>query len=255
METIYGLKSGIEWNSDFSASRDEKGKWTGGESFTCKLTDATRLIPAIGAPCQHPGWSFMLLSSVKVANLEGGLASVECSYGGFQDGENPDEEEPSYTYELSISVGEDPIETHFRYKDVPAAELAIIQNLKAGKLTETDEDYIYKNGTDHEQGQIFEITSERGRELASKIQRGIESYLQPAQIWRASFVSKNLPPASILNAVGKITSAPGAPTVSDDRNWLFLGASVTETDKIFSISYEYQLSGPGGWDTELYQNS
>ncbi len=250
--TIHGL-NGLEWNSDFTASRDDKGKWTGSESFTCKLTEATTLIPSNGTQCQLPGWSFMLVSSVKVSNIEGDLAQVTCEYGGFQDGDGDDESEPDYTYELGITTSEQPIETNHYFHEVSQEELQIIQNVKSGQLRQVkDTPYTYQNSSDHEYAVKFEVTSEIGRELVDYVLKGVESFLQPGQIWRVSFTSKHLPSASILNGVGKITSAINAPSVGAGRNWLFIGCNVTETAKVYSISYEWMLSGEGGFDENLY---
>jgi hypothetical protein len=253
--TIFGLPSGqVEWNADFTATRDDKGKWTGSESFTCRLSNATALIPSNGTPCQLPGWSFMLVSSVHVANLEGDLVQVTCTYGGFQEDAGADEENPSSaTYELGIVTNEEPIESHFRYKDVPDEDLAIIQNVKSGKYEEiSDTPFSYQNIANKDDTSTYTIESDRGQELVTFLTTGVETYLYPAQIWRTTFTSKKLPTATILNKVGKITTAKGAPAVSDDRNWLFLGCNVTEQDKVYTVSHEWQLSGKGGWDEDLY---
>jgi hypothetical protein len=251
--TIKGLKS-FEWNSDYTASRDEKEKWTGSESFTCKLNDVTKLVPSTGTACQLQGWSFMKVSGVKITNIEGDLAQVTCEYGGFQDGDDPDDtSKVKYTYELGIVTNEEPIESHPNYKDVDDEELVIIQNVKSGKYQlVAGEEYKYTNISDAGDDEEYEITSTEGRELIDFISKGVESYLAPSQIWRATFTSKKLPSASILNSVGKVTSAEGAPTISSGRNWLFLGCNVSEENKIYTISYEWMLSGAGGWSDELY---
>jgi len=258
--TIYGLPKGtIEWTSDFTAERDTNNKWTGGESFTCNLADVTLLIPAKGSPCQHPGFTFLQCNTVKVANIEGNLALVSIGYSGYlneDDGDGDEEGEGniSYTYELGITTSEEPLESHYRYKDVPLDEKNIIANVKSGtyvlKTLSTPYEFIEKSSV--EGNKKYVIESDLGKELVDFISAGLTDYLVAGQIWRATFTSDKLPEAAILNAVGKITSAINAPTLSEGRNWLFLGCNVTNTDGLFTITYEWRLSGLGGWVEEIY---
>jgi len=255
--TVFGLPLGqIEWNNDFTATRAETGQWTASESFTCQLSDVTRMIPKKGASCQLNGWSFLKVFSVKVSNIDGNLALVTCEFGGTQEVEKSEEEEEAereYTYELGITTGEEPIETKFKYRDVPPEELAIIQNFRAGNLREVkDAPYTYQNSSSFEKGTELKVESELGKELIDLISKGVESYLYPGQIWRATYTSNRLPRTSVLNAVGTITSAINAPAVGHGRDWLFIGCNVVENNKVFTITLEWQLSGDGGWEPKIY---
>lgn len=253
--TVHGLNRGtIRWADDFKADEDEQGIITATQSFHCYLDEFFTVSPKKGSPCQEPGWEILLLKKLSVSNAKGGVGKVECTYGGVNENDFDfgDEDNPR-TFSLGISVSEEPIETHVRYKDIPVKEKELIQNIKEGRYREAEGEankYI-KNG-DSANGAKFALVDEMAIELAGKLKKGIDSYVVPNQIWRTSFISKTNVSAAKLNAVGKITTAPGAPTVSDDRDWLFIGASVDQVGDLFNITYEWRLSGPGGWDAEIY---
>jgi len=258
MATIMGIQSGfIKWNPDFQASEDDKGKITASESFTCRLSDVTQLLPVSGSTCQHPGWTLLKYNGFNVENIEGDLAKVNVSYIGYrgEDGDfDFDNEEivNGYSTELGITTGEEPIETNYRFKDISTAEKKTIQKVKNGQLEEDPgTPYSYRPPGDPS-ATPETISSDLGKELVDLILKGITSFLQPGQIWRVTYTSKNKPSSAILNKVGKITSAKGAPSVSESRNWLFIGCSVSESARIYTITLEWQLSGPGGFITNLY---
>jgi len=260
MITTKGLQRGqVLWQSDFEASKDNKGKWSGSHSFLCFAEDATQLIPQKGAPCQQAGFTFLGLDSVSVKNDSGGLMLVTCKYAAGGEGPEFSFEDSSTDgrTEMAISTSEEPLETHFRYREISEADMLKIQELKAGRFKpvpkeepEGPQEYISK--VDAEGVKSISFEDPLAIELAGKISKGFTSYLQPRQIWRVSKVGRNMPGAAILNKVGKITSAPGAPSVGDGRNWLFMGCSATEEGSAVNISYEFQLSGEGGWDAEIY---
>ena len=89
--------------------------------------------------------------------------------------------------------------------------------------------------------------------LYNKKRRGIESFLKPGGIYKKTYVSDDYPGASLMNQVGKIAE-PGspAPTAPTGQNYLCLGVSWAKQAGVVTIMAEYQLSGPGGWDPDLY---
>ena len=87
-------------------------------------------------------------------------------------------------------------------------------------------------------------------ELATKLLTGIESYYEPSVIVRKTFTSTGLPTGAKL---GKIKS-PGvhyaaAPT---GANWLLINQAARGVPGNYTVTEEYELSGPGGWDSNLY---
>lgn len=87
-------------------------------------------------------------------------------------------------------------------------------------------------------------------ELATKLLEGQESYYEPSVILRKTFFSASLPSGDKL---GKIKS-PGiyygaAPT---DADWLLVSVSARGQSGAYTVTEEYELSGEGGWDADLY---
>lgn len=259
--TIFGLPQGnITWNPDFKASLDDKGLWTGSNSFTCRLHNLTQLIPDLGASCQEPGFDFMYMIGADVSNNEGDTAVVSCRYSGTVspdyefDGDNPNLKK---TFSMAISVSEEPIETHPRYDELTADQRNIVQQFKAGryKIYKTVDGVITKvisRVDDLNVGSFDIAASEPLTDLVTKINKGFISYLVPNQVFRVSYTQNSKPPAALLNMTGYIKNAEDAPTVGDGRNWLLIGVNYSSESGVYSITEEYQLSGPGGWNTEIY---
>lgn len=257
--TIHGLGRGqLAWQPDFQFARDSEGKWTGSISFLCHASDVTSLLPKKGAPCIESGFGFMSYESCSGSNYEGDLFLVNCKYssGDSEEFEFDDEETAEGRREMAISTSEEPIETLYRYRTVAPAELLKIQELKSGRyvLSDPGTEGPMKFQTKVNEGKsvALEITSDLGKELASKVYKGILSYLQANQIYRFTQVTKSMPSADRMNSVGKITSALHAPSVGEGRNWLYVGCTVNEQGGAYTISYEWRLSGAGGWDADIY---
>ncbi len=242
--------------SDFTTTRDEKGEWKGSESFICRVEDILTLIPPQYDPCTFPGFEFLLCDSVKIDNWEGNLMMVTINYAGNQVGGTTDYENAPperLQYELSISLAEENLWEHpnYTYGKVPQAEMEIIIDVHDSLLKrKTPGEYIFIDANSTQ----FTITTDPGKELVDFITRGIDTYLKAEQVWRVHFVDNNLPTNNILNNVGKIKQAKGAPTISDNRNWLFNGVQCQQAGKIFNTTYEWILSDRGGWIPEIYQD-
>lgn len=250
----HGLQRGqIQWSDDFSASLNNKGKWEATISFSCHRGDVTRLMPKRGSACLEEGFTFLGFDSATISHEGGGICRVTCKYGG---GENNAEftfegQDSGERAELAISTSEEPIESHSRYVSLSEEDKLNIQHLKAGRLkaTSVPGEYIRKDSGSGGAKIVFEGLAE---ELAEKISKGISSYLAANQIWRVTYTSRKKPSATLLNGVGKINNPAGAPMPSGGRNWLFVGAQVNEVGNGYEYTLEYRLSGPGGWDEDLY---
>lgn len=251
------------WNPDFSAKMDDKGKWTGSESFTCRLKDVTRLLPTMGAACTLEGWEFLTVNSVSVENIEGDLAQVTLNFSGYQEGNFTfdDNNLNNYVYDLQIQTGEQPLITHYKtlasYGDMTDEEKLHLVKYINGTWDRVENDAtnsLYKVGA--EELTTFTFTSNDGIAFLNYYTvKGRESFYYPSQVWRISYTTKSRPSQAKLNEVGKIKEPKGAPNVSQGRNWLFQGLSVSEKDRIYTITEEYLLSDVGGWDPYLYQTA
>lgn len=265
--TLFGLGSQrIIWNPDFQATRDDKNLWTGSVSFTCRRSDATSLIPALGSPCQEPGWSFMLLNGTDVSNNEGDTVVVTCKYTGLEStGFETDELDPNsvsaYTKSMNVSTVEEPIETLKKFRDnLTQEQKNVVSQFKAGraKILKLIDGKIRQlvSIVEDEEVKIIDVPDDsRFQELLTLINDGVETYLVPKPVYRYSYNSRSEPPASLLNDVGDIGNPPKAPSVTGGRNWLLIGVTYDyeRTTRIYKITQEWLLSGPGGWDTDVYE--
>jgi len=264
----YGMPSGtLVWNEDFKARRDDKGKYTCSESFTCPIISLTTLIPKNGTNCQFPGFSFCTLTDVSIENIEGDLAQVTCNFSGYSSAEFTFDETTNvgnYTYDLNIQINSNPIESHPKFvidDPIPHSDLIVIKNFRAGLFkpkSEVEGDkykFVSLDDQNPSAPAVFEVTSAKGKKLVDYMIKGLDTWASPQQIWRVSYTTETRPSNSKYNDIGKVVTPPGAPNVSDDRDWLFQGMTVQEVNKIFSVTEEYALSDRGGYDQFLYGDS
>ena len=98
----------------------------------------------------------------------------------------------------------------------------------------------------------FEDATDRARAISlfGYLISGIESYYEPSLVIRKTYTAAS-PPAA--RRIGKIASpgvpVPGAPA---GANFLLLSVTARGTPGNYQITEEYEMSGPGGWDTFLY---
>jgi hypothetical protein len=272
------------WQPDFRAEVSKENLWTATHSFLCHIADAPQLIPQKGAFCQEEGFQFLNYASCSVENIEGDLARVTCSYSGKQpnesggdDPEEPDDQFLAENYEMNVSVSEEPIESHPRYKDISELDRDYLAGIREGRIVQvrnSSSEVVENTYYDKSQGIVasaYLFTDEKAAELANKLASGIFSYQVPKQIWRETRTvaldedgnvpnSLNIP--AKLNRVGYISTPNKAPQLNagvgiNKRNYLFTGMnlSIDKATNTATISYEFQVSGPGGWDEDLYDKT
>jgi hypothetical protein len=265
--TKFGLPQGnITWNPDFTATRDDKGVWTGSVTFTCNYADIPNLVPYLKSPCQEPGWSFMGLTGVTVNNNEGDTGTVSCKYSGmvtpdyeFGD-EEPEDNVLTDSSRMSTTIEETPIEQHPKYKDVTDVDKQLMQELKNGRFKlakdQPEDALLFETRVDDEGVEQIEFTDELAIELAGFISQGILTYLNPVSIYTYTYPSNKKPSANVLNKVGKVEPNPrNAPAVSAGRDWLMTALNYEDDGVVFTITGEFRLSGIDGWNPLIYTAS
>lgn len=84
--------------------------------------------------------------------------------------------------------------------------------------------------------------------------RGIDSFYRTGFTWRRHFCSNSVP--NYTNLVGYIVIPPSypysPPSPPSGQNYLFSGIGWRQQGGVVTVDEEYQLSGPGGWDIDLY---
>lgn len=264
--TVIGdLKRGvIVWTDDFTASRNSENLWEGSESYYVYQPYLVNNIPNRGGACRHPGFDFLKCDSVELANESGGIYKVTVQFKGYYtitgggDGGSNDK-----NVDLQITLNQEPLLSHKEFAietNISDAEKEAIRGLLDGKWEAVDASsskYVLQKFGD--EATSITVTSDEGKKFVDYIFNGVTSYLLPQQVFRYSYMSDELPSASLLNDVGKIKDPPAksdAPAVSSNRNWLFMGVSCSQYgDDVFQITEEYMLSGLGGWDEFLYEES
>jgi hypothetical protein len=224
----------------YSVQIDKEGKWTATQIFLCHRSSAVALMPRPGTV--HPEINFIQVSQVTASFTEGDLAEIVCQYAGAEEKEEADEKNNA-VYSMGLSLSEEPLLSHPRYKDLEDKEREAIQLIQSGK----DKD---------DQGNKLrdKIESELGTEVLGKIERGQTSYYSPRVTWRESWVRDRPAKSSDLNDIGNISEPSGeVPELAGGRNWLLNGVSQSQEGKSFRIEMEWLASDRGGWDEDIYQ--
>ena len=226
----------------FEFERDQAGLWTGSQEYHCQQSDLARVLPPRGAP--HYLMPFLGVAKVKISGFQQKLIVLNVTYAGFQasyGGADDGGPEPEYT--LSLSTAETPVQNHQRYNELTpfdineATELALNPPKKEkGKKLET----VPKTGWPALKVELFE-----------DVQKGLESYREPAVTWVKRWISDSIP--SDLNNIGKIEAPEGSPPpVADNRNWLNTGLVSRERGGVYDNELSWELSGRGGWEARYY---
>ena len=225
----------------YSVQIDKEGKWTATQIFLCHRSSAVALMPRPGTV--HPEINFIQVSQVTASFTEGDLAEITCQYAGAEEKEESNEKNNA-VYSMGLSLSEEPLLSHPRYKDLEDKEREAIQLIQSGK----DKD---------DQGNKLrdKIESELGTEVLGKIERGQTSYYSPRVTWRESWVRDKPVKSNELNDIGNISEPSGeVPELAGGRNWLLNGVTQTQEGKSFRIEMEWLASDRGGWDEEIYKD-
>ena len=224
---------------EYTIQIDKEGKWTVTQVYMCHRSSAVSLMPRPGSI--HPDVPFVSISQSTAAITEGDLAVITCVYSGA---ENKEDEKANAVYTMGLSLSEEPILTHLRYKDLDSKERDNLQMILAGKEKD-DEGTKLKD----------KIESDLGKEVLGKIERGQTSYYSPRVTWRESWVRDKPAKADELNDIGNISDPLGpVPSLAGGRDWLLNGVTQTQDGKAFRLEMEWLASDRGGWDPEIYQD-
>ncbi|MEY4245952.1 MAG: hypothetical protein RLZZ245_3537 [Verrucomicrobiota bacterium] len=224
---------------DYSISVDREGKWTATQIFLCHRNSITKLMPRPGTP--HPEIPFIAVDNSTAQVSEGDIAEITCNYAGT---DNNDNDANKTTYSLGLSLSEEPLLSHEKFHDLDEEELEALLAIISGKEKDASGN-PYKD----------KVTSSSGKKALEKIQRGQTSYYSPKVIWRQATVRKASAASADMRKIGKIDEPDGRqPSLSDDRNWLYNGATQTQEGNSYRIEREWIASDRGGWDPDIYDD-
>jgi hypothetical protein len=239
MATIkIGNVTGAIYQSERPLHLNPDGSAQASLTYKCTTESSFAVIPAYLTA--HPFLPDLKAYESDLDQEPGGIIRITTIYKGVL-AENPEE---LAQHDYGRTTTEAPIETHPKFAvpydappvtptDLATIELAL-QNATAPPTT----------------------LSTIATLLYNKKRRGIESFLKPGGIYKKTYVSDSYPGASLMNQVGKIaTPASPAPTAPDGQNYLCIGISWSKQAGVVTIMEDYQLSGPGGWDPDLYESA
>lgn len=152
------------------------------------------------------------------------------------------------TFEIVSSVRTVPIEAHPEF-----------YGNGYGKLNASDIDLIKQTITNGRGEALFSDIEERiignnqaALKLWNYIKGGVQSYYEPSMVVRKTYQASS-PPSSSAQ-VGTVAS-PGVAVPGQRRgsNFLLIGVSARGTAGNYTVTEEYEMSGPIVWDPFLYQ--
>jgi len=227
---IYQAEQPIHLNPDGSA--------TASITYKCAEESSFAVIPAYLT--NHPYLPNLKAFESDLDREPGGIIRITTIYKGVL-ASNP---EALAQHDFARTSSQEPIESHPLFslpRDNPPVSVSEINTIELA--LQNNEDPVSSLG-------------DKATVLYEKKRRGIESYMRPGSIYRKTYASASIPPASLLNDVGKRKSpgspAPAAPT---GQSYLFVGLTWSKAAGVVSISEEYQLSGLGDWDQDLYESA
>jgi len=212
----------------------------GEASLTYKVTAIGFTLSQIPKPLSpHPVYTSLKLFEASAAREAGEWMAVTCTYRGVIIA-NP----LIYMQEqFTVSTSSEPVETHpkfaipFAAPPVSPAELSMVNKYMENNLIYT----IAVAGA-----------TAAGVLLFQKKRRGIESFLRVGGVYRQSYIQSTIP--SNYTGIGKIAKVPKAPKLPVNMNYLWTAFNWRKAGGVVSIEREYTMSGPGGWDLDLYTN-
>ena len=270
---IYGIQP-YTWipGPDFKAGFDDKGKWSGTQTFTCRKFDfdstpiqtafqkgqsVTVLYPNLSAK-----WNFLTVDSVSHEHEPGGLTKILVNYTGYSADWEFDKNEDSGTYAYNATLAEAPIMTHPDFiKNVSDEDKFLISGCLTGRYERNDEistfstyyiRYILGN-------LVGTINGVAGCKWFDIIVRDKVETWQTSQVeWTHSATDQGGVDQIYLDYLGWIDPNPdGDPPVIAGRNWRLTGITDSQTKQGAETTSEYAItwtmSPPGQeWDATLY---
>jgi len=222
---------------DYSVAVDREGKWTASQVFLCHRNSITKLMPRPGTP--HPEIPFISVDNATAQVSEGDIAQITCNYAGT-DSTEPDANKT--TYSLGLSLSEEPLLAHKKFKDLSDEEKEALQAIISGKEKDSAGN-AYKD----------KVTTPAGLKALEKILRGQTSFYSPKLIWRQSTVRKTSAASSDVKKIGQIDKPDGRePSLDEGRDWLLNGVTQTQEGSAYRIEREWIASDAGGWDSDIY---
>ncbi len=273
ISNVYGIAP-YTWipGPDFQAGFDDKGKWSGTQTFTCRKFDfdstpiqtafqkgqsATVLYPNLSAK-----WNFLTVDSVTHEHEPGGLTKIRVAYTGYSPDWEFDKNDDSGTYAYNATLTEAPIMTHPDFlTTVSQEDQDLIRGCLDGRfeknlLTSSEATYYIEDLLGDPVGTITLASALAWFEII--VTQRQETWQVSQVEWTHSATDQGGVDASYLGKLGWIDPDPdGDPPVIAGRNWRLTAISDSQTKQGTETTSDYSItwtmSPPGQeWNTKLY---
>lgn len=174
-----------------------------------------------------------------------GLAAIDYLYEGLDPGGS--DSDNLVTYELDTSMSEEHIKTH-------PAWLTLKKAYGWDEEKECFPEYLPGEAS---KSSSSPLSKGKQRANGKSDLAGSDSYLNAGCVFRRSYAARSIP-GSIMRGIGTIVKTPEGirqfklPAAARRRNWLKLAPRLRARGNAIEITEEYMLSGPNGWNEDIY---
>lgn len=201
--------------------------------LTVKIPDSKYPDQLLADFSPHPRFTSMELTKRSGQRAQPGWWTVNYTFEGFL------LSLPEPTYELTTSLGQEPIQTHPDFETFAGTPAAPLN----GSVF-VDPDTGYKSE------KVNALWKEFAYSGTASNKAGIDSYLAPGAEWRETTFQTTRPTG--IKDVGTIDSPSGPNPSVSGRDWLVWSESYIRRGKIYQVTTVYKLSGRNGWDDDIY---
>lgn len=193
------------------------------------------------------------------ASFDDGVADYEWSFEGDDQGQQqggggPKNISKHAVYSLDGTMNKSPITMHpnigrwMSYKGKDGSRFVTGSGMIDG---------VVQWATKDPMGQSTRRGMDLGGNMVSSMNPmyGVQDFYESSVVWQVERVVAKADLAGLLVGLGQIATPEGDPPKPGEgwgRNWLYSGASFSETGNRFVLRKTWMLSGNGGWSKYLY---
>lgn len=235
-------------SEESEVSVDETNNARAKVTYTGRWPDAATLALSVNV---HPEFTALIRKGFSVQRVSPKLAKVVIEFEGVVN-EEGDEEPAIYTrYTLNGTTSSEPIETHPKFPDFggePETQGTKDTNSKGAMFDELGRFLGFAIDTD-DNGYYVD---------ANRNKAGVKSYLGPGFVYSEEATYNRLAVETIalnMNNLGNIDTPPNSnilPSVKAPRDWILIGAEITDAGEGVVFKRSWRLSGKRGWDKDIY---
>lgn len=202
------------------------------------------------SPTRRLSATLTRLADGSLAELSATWSDYEPAGTGSADGGTdyllPGSSREAPSYSLQVTCVQEPLLTHPKYENLEGKALTALKLLMDG----TKESDVVSQDESGNPVTLQELLAEVGnQELVNKIRKGQTHYMAPQIAITARYKASRIPDTG--NAF-KVSQPPGNFSTPSGCDWLQLVPSIEAHGKEIWVSETYLLSGPGGWDPDIY---